>query len=151
MGDNQHICKQRPYAFSIQVESGLLGCDIMKLGEQFLTFLRHYICLSHSQWPHGLRCRSVAACVLRLWDQIPPEAGMFVCWACCVLSDRGLCDELITHSQESYWLWCVVVCDLETTWIRRLWPTGGCCAKKKHIIINDRDSLTQQPCDLMYV
>jgi len=30
-----------------------------------------------------------------------------------VLSDRGLCDELITHPEDSYRLWCVVVCDLE--------------------------------------
>ena len=32
---------------------------------------------------------------------------------CRVLSGRGLCDELITRSEESYRLWCVVVCDLE--------------------------------------
>jgi hypothetical protein len=30
-----------------------------------------------------------------------------------VLSGRGLCDELITRPEESYGLWCVVVCDLE--------------------------------------
>ena len=30
-----------------------------------------------------------------------------------MLSGRGLCDELITHPEESYRLWCVVVCDLE--------------------------------------
>jgi hypothetical protein len=35
---------------------------------------------------------------------------MFVC---CVLSGRGLCDELITRPEESYRLWCVIVCDLE--------------------------------------
>jgi len=29
---------------------------------------------------------------------------------CCVLSGRGLCDELITRPEESYRLWCVVVC-----------------------------------------
>jgi len=29
-----------------------------------------------------------------------------------VLSGRGLCDELITHPEESYRLCCVVVCDL---------------------------------------
>ena len=39
---------------------------------------------------------------------------MFVCCDCCVLSGRGLCDELITRPEESYRLWCVVVCDLET-------------------------------------
>ena len=38
---------------------------------------------------------------------------MFVCCECCVLSDRGLCDGLITRPKESYRLWCVVVCDLE--------------------------------------
>jgi len=30
-----------------------------------------------------------------------------------MLSGRGLCDELITCPEESYRLWCVVVCDLE--------------------------------------
>ena len=38
---------------------------------------------------------------------------MFVCCECCVLSGRGLCDELITRPEESYRLWRVVVCDLE--------------------------------------
>ena len=38
---------------------------------------------------------------------------MFVCSECCVLSGRGLCDELITRPEVSYRLWCVVVCDLE--------------------------------------
>jgi len=31
------------------------------------------------------------------------------------LSGRGLCEELITRPEESYRLWCVVVCDLETS------------------------------------
>ena len=39
----------------------------------------------------------------------------FVCYECRVLSGRGLCDELITRPEESYRLWCVVVCDLETS------------------------------------
>jgi len=30
-----------------------------------------------------------------------------------VLSGRGLCDALITRPEESYRLWCVVVCHLE--------------------------------------
>ena len=38
---------------------------------------------------------------------------MFVCCECCVLSGRGVCDDLITRPEESYRLWCVVVCDLE--------------------------------------
>ena len=32
-----------------------------------------------------------------------------------MLSGRGLWDELITRPAESYRLWCVVVCDLETS------------------------------------
>ena len=42
-------------------------------------------------------------------------AWMSVCFECCVLSGRGLCDELITRPEESYRLWCVVVCDLQTS------------------------------------
>ena len=51
------------------------------------------------------------------------------------LSGRGLCDELIPRPEESYLLWCVVVCDLETSWMRRPWPTGGCCVKKNHVCL----------------
>jgi hypothetical protein len=75
--------------------------------------------------------------LLRSWIRIPPGALIFVCCECCVLSGRGLCDGLITRPEESYRLWCVVVCDLETSWMRRPWPTGGCCAKKnsyKHFL-----------------
>ena len=67
------------------------------------------------QWSRGLRLRSAAARLLRSWVRIPPGAWMFVCCECCVLSGRGLCDELITHPEESYRMWCVVVCDLETS------------------------------------
>ena len=45
----------------------------------------------------------------------PNGAWIFVCCKCRVLSGRGLCDELITRLEESYRLWCVVVCDLETS------------------------------------
>jgi hypothetical protein len=38
---------------------------------------------------------------------------MFVCCECCVLSGRGLCDELITRPEDSYRLWCVIVCYIE--------------------------------------
>jgi len=40
---------------------------------------------------------------------------MFVCCECCVLSGRGLCDGLVTRPEESYRMWRVVVCDLETS------------------------------------
>jgi hypothetical protein len=41
-----------------------------------------------------------------------------------VLSGRGLCDELITHPEESYRLWRVV-CDQETAKTRKLKPATG--------------------------
>ena len=43
-----------------------------------------------------------------------PTGGMDVCCECCVSSGRGLCVGLIPRP-ESYQLWCVVVCDLETS------------------------------------
>jgi hypothetical protein len=55
---------------------------------------------------------------------------MFVYCECCVFSGRGLCDELITRPEESYRMWCVIECELETSWMRRPWPSGGCRAKK---------------------
>jgi hypothetical protein len=58
---------------------------------------------------------------------------MFVCCECCVLSRRALCDELITRPEEPYRLWCVVVCDLETSRMSRPWTALGrsATAKKK--------------------
>jgi hypothetical protein len=50
-----------------------------------------------SQRPRCLRCRSTVARLLRSWVRIPSGAWMFVCYVCCVLSDRGFCDELITR------------------------------------------------------
>ena len=89
----------------------------------------HFSC--RSQWPRGLRRRYAAAHLLRSWVRIPPGAWMFVCCGCCVLSGRGLCDELITRPEESYRLWCIVACDLETARMRRPWPALGRSATAK--------------------
>jgi hypothetical protein len=64
--------------------------------------------LGRSQRPRGLRRRSTAARLLRIWVRIHPGAWMFVCSVFCVLYGRGLCDELITCPEESYRLWRVV-------------------------------------------
>ena len=84
-----------------------------------------------SQWPRCLSSGSAAPRLLRSWVRIAPGAYMSVCRECCVLSGRGLCGELITRPEESYRLRCVVVCYLETSWMRRPWPAVGCCVKKK--------------------
>ena len=85
-----------------------------------------------SQWLRGQRRRSAAVRLLRLWVRIPLWAWMSVCCECCVLSARGLCDELITRPEESNWLWCVVVCDLGTSWMRRPWPTAWLLRQKQN-------------------
>ena len=73
---------------------------------------------------------------------------MFVCCECYVLSGRGLCDGLITRPEESYRLWCVVVCDLETSSrMRRPWPTLGHTAiggEKINLILEQDLILTGQ-------
>jgi hypothetical protein len=80
---------------------------------------QHYIC------PAGCLTRvSAAARPLRLWVGMSPGTWMLVCCEWCILSGRGLCDELITRPVECYRLWCLVVCDLETSWMRSPWPTN---------------------------
>jgi hypothetical protein len=113
-------------------------------------FLRIYSLPVRSHWPRGLRHRSAAVRLLRLWVRFPPGAWMSVCCECCVLSGRGLCDELITLPEESYRLWYVVVCDLETSWIRKPWPTRGFWAKIKNILCLIRKSFTGETQTLSY-
>jgi hypothetical protein len=50
---------------------------------------------------------------------------MLVCCVCCMLSGRGLCDELITRPEKSYRLWRVVVCDHETSWYEEAIARAG--------------------------
>jgi hypothetical protein len=69
-----------------------------------LNFFSQY----RSKWPCGLRPRSTSARIPRLWVRIPPGEWMFVCCECCVLSGRGLYDELIIRSERSYRLPTVV-------------------------------------------
>ena len=78
----------------------------------YINGVMYWYCLS--QWPRGLRRGYSAARLLRSWVRILPGAWMSVCFECCVLSGRGLCDELIIRSEQSYRLWRVVV------WLRNL-------------------------------
>jgi len=71
-----------------------------------------------------------------------------------VLSGRGLCDGLITRPEESYRHWRVV-CDQETSRMRRLKPATGlwkiqpknCNAKKTNRLFS-RVELLQKPSDV---
>ena len=75
-----------------------------------------------SQWPRGLR-------PLAYWDCEFESHRGHRCLSV-VLSGRGLLDEVISRSEGSYRLWCVVLCDQETSKMRRPWPTLGCSAKE---------------------
>jgi hypothetical protein len=69
--------------------------------------LYYNIMRRRSEWPRGLRRMFMAARLLRSWVRIPPEAWMFVCFVC-VLSGRGLCDELIARSEEADRVLCAI-------------------------------------------
>ena len=117
-------CTERSYVMcngaASSVESIQWNVSSLSFSYPDLYYRYYYCCIVYfkfrrSQWPSGLRRGSAAARLLRLWVQIPPGAWMPVSCECCVLSGRGLCDELITRPEESYRLWCVIVCDLETS------------------------------------
>jgi len=62
-------------------------------------------CRSH--WPRRLWSESVAFRFLWMLVRILPGAWMSLTGEYCVSSGRGLYVGLITHPEESYWLWCV--------------------------------------------
>jgi len=89
------------------------------------------VMVCRSQWPRGLRRRSAVARLLKLRVRISPGIWMSFCLGYCVLLGRFLCVGLITRPDESYLLWCFVVCDLETSRMRRSWPTNGLLGQKR--------------------
>jgi len=94
----------------------------------------------------------VAARLLRVWVRIPQEAYMLVSCECCVLSGRGLWDGLITRPGEFYRLWCVVVCDLETSRMRIPWPALGSSATgEKHVCCTFSDTRVDVPSLYVYI
>jgi len=54
---------------------------------------------------------------------------MSVCRELVCFEIRSLCDRPITRPEESSRLWCVVVFNLESSRIRRLWPALGRSAR----------------------
>jgi len=86
-----------------------------KVSAQHVLRVVCLISLLYNGHSRGLRRGSAAARLLGLKIRIPPAAWMSVCCECCVLSGRGLCEELITRPEESYRAWCVAECDLETS------------------------------------
>ena len=100
----KHLMRELKIPFQISVLSAEIN---------YIFFTRLFEDISRFQLPNGLRRVSTADRLLGLRVRIPPGAWMFVCCKCCVLSGRGLCDGPITRPEESYRLWCVLLCDLE--------------------------------------
>jgi hypothetical protein len=75
-----------------------------------------------------------------------------VCVCVCVLSGRGLCDELITRPEESYRLWRVVVCDhINLVDEEAISRAGLQSQKKKCIFLYINVSLTKAILSLKHV
>jgi hypothetical protein len=55
---------------------------------------------------------------------------------CVVWSGRGLCNKLITRPEESYRLWCVIVCDYETPWYEEAIARAGLQSHNIYIYID---------------
>jgi hypothetical protein len=86
---------------------------------------KQFVVCCRSQWPNGLRRGSKLLPCWDCWFESRRGHGCLSVVSVVCLSGRGLCDGLITRPEESYRLWCVLVCDLETSRMRRLKPASG--------------------------
>jgi hypothetical protein len=80
-----------------------------------------------------------SCCAVRLvYTQISPGhiwTILYVSCKCFVLPGKRLCDKPVCRPQQSYWIGCVIVCDLQTSRMRRLRPALCCCAIKESSLI----------------
>ena len=77
----------------------------------------------------------------RVWDRqrtgiagSNPAGGKDVCIVSVLFLGRSLCFGPITRRGESYRLWCVIMCGLETSLMGRPWPALGRCATEEDIM-----------------
>ena len=93
-------------------------------------------CISHqAAGPSGHVVKVVGLQPLACWDRGFESHWGHGCLSVVsvVFSGRGLCNELLTHPEESYRLWCIVVWSRKTnSRMRRPRPTRGLsCQEKK--------------------
>ena len=69
--------------------------------QNMYIYLKKVINVIKIDWTVPVAAQSKAARLLGLWVRIPPGTWMSVCYECCVMSGRGLFDELITRPEES--------------------------------------------------
>jgi hypothetical protein len=108
-----------------------LPCDAVShlLNNLIIRYIRRPF-----QWPRRLRRRSAAARLLRLWVRTPPGAWTFFCCECCQIEVSATSWSLVQTSPTD----CGVSseCDLDTSWMRRPWPTGGLLSQKQTTLIS---------------
>jgi hypothetical protein len=104
-------------------------CSNARYIGEFLGFRRSRWRIRRWLWPSVLRRGSTTDRLLGLRIRIPPGILISVSSEYCVLSGRGLCDGPILRPEGFYRLWCVIVCDLLTSRMRRHWPALGCWAR----------------------
>jgi len=108
------------------------GARLPNCRRDWIGYVRSHYKIHCRSWDVQYLC-NILESTIKDAKKITPGAWIFVCCECCVLSGRGLCDELITRPEESYRLWCVVVCDLETSRMKKPWPALGCSVTKKSV------------------
>jgi len=122
----QNLQDGSPLNRSIIRRCPLIGACPVRIATAIFSWCLPNLSRSSALFLHGLPIKSLPC--------LPPGPWLSVSCDGCLLSGRDLCDELITRPEESYRMWCVVVFDLETSWMRRPWPGLGRSATKKNSV-----------------
>jgi len=115
-------------------EACAIACQNCAVYSVFPSGMTSYSKIAQLNWECIAPSRrgSVAARLLGLWVQIPPEAWMFVVSVVCrpvEVSASGW--SLVRRSPTAK---CgMSECDNESSIKRRPWPTGGCCTMIKKV------------------
>ena len=119
----------------------ILGVHNFRVGLSMLSFchflMQRAACVTVIVCTVSIRCpvaeRSMARVCSRSTAGISSsklaEAWVFGC-RCLLSSGRCVFGGPIIHPEESYRLWCLIMCDLKTSVVSKSWPALGCCAKK---------------------
>jgi hypothetical protein len=85
-----------------------------------------------SRWPRNLRRWSETTWFVGPRVQIPLRAWIFVPCLCCVVCGFATSWSLVQRSHIRCVFVCLIVCDLETSKIKRPRPEMGCCATEQN-------------------